>query len=651
VFALATAPAAAAAITVSSPPALAGAGFTVKVKGASGKLSMYLSPQRKLARGDVSLGRVRATHGKVKVRVSLTTKPGGYFVLACSGAGRRRHCGASKQPTVVFHKRSPGSAPPGVNGVAVPAPGSATSGTLSAAGGEITATGPEGTKYTLAYNASAAAEGTSIALVPIASLSGAGVGRLAGGVEIEPEGIVFAHGAALLVQPAHAVSPATRVALAFSEGGQSIHRTPTAPVLKQIILPVGVSGGFAVTSGGALAAHVSERARAAEVQQPRARAAAAASGAAFYENLCAEFLHELLASGSQYSYPNGSPASMAYEAAVIATLDEWYDEITIDLLPPALESDAGAEHALAELGRWAQLGALTLGDGFHTAATDLGDVYVFEGMQRIYGPKWEAEKVEQLEQKITGAAYDRHQEKCAREYSGEEQQNVYNWYHRGVLYGAPNSSSVEEVYACSVFTLEFESTMDDRFLGVSSDPNGEYVLDYTAKLKLARQFSSKAQPIGGSGTGKYAKAEGMTTQTNECKEQKNTETSRIRGGSGGAVVVPEFIPPATSSSSSVIKLELEMPQENLLVENSVCEPTSQGATLFNWWADWGVSHESAVSGFGSGGLQFTFTLSPGSAADVGTASFTGTFSHNENLETAQVTEIKVQHTPGTWSKL
>lgn len=652
VLALAAAPAVAAAISVSSPPALAGTGFTVKVKGASGKLSMYLSPQRKLARGDVSLGRVRATHGKVKVRVSSTTKPGGYFVLACSGSGRRRHCGASKGPTVVFHKRTDGAAVPGeVSGVAVPAAGSATSGTLSSAGGELTATGPEGTKYTLAYNAGAAAEGTQITLVPITSLSGAGVGRLAGGVEIEPEGIVFAHGAALLVQPAHAVSPATRVALAFSQGGQSIHRTMSAPVLKQIILPVGVSGGFAVTSGGAHAAHVSERARAAG-RWPRARAAAVASGAPFYENLCAEFLHELLAAGSQYSYPNGSPASVAYEAAVIATLDEWYDEITIDLLPPALENDADAEHALEELARWGQLGVTALGDGHHTEVDSLGgDVLVTEGMQRVYGLNWQEEKIQPLEQQITAAAYDRHQEKCTREYSGEEQQNVYDWYRRGLLYGAPDKSSIEEVYACTQFTLEFESTMDDRFLGVSDDPNGEYVYDYTATVKLKPQFEAKGQPVAGSGSGKYAKAEGMTTQTNECKEQKNTETSRIRSGSGGAVTVPEFTPPATSSSSSVIKLELEMPQENLLVENSVCEPTSQGATLFSWWADWGVSHESAVSGLGPGGLQFTFTLSPGSAGDIGTASFTGTFSHNENLETAQVTEIKVQHTPGTWKKL
>jgi hypothetical protein len=42
---------------VANPPSLAHSGFSLKVKGATATLGLYLSPVRKLAKGDVSLGR------------------------------------------------------------------------------------------------------------------------------------------------------------------------------------------------------------------------------------------------------------------------------------------------------------------------------------------------------------------------------------------------------------------------------------------------------------------------------------------------------------------------------------------------------------------------------------------------------------------
>ena len=62
-------PAGAFALTLANPPALAHSGFSVKVKGAKGPLSLYLSPERKPGKGDVALGKVKAAHGAVRVKI------------------------------------------------------------------------------------------------------------------------------------------------------------------------------------------------------------------------------------------------------------------------------------------------------------------------------------------------------------------------------------------------------------------------------------------------------------------------------------------------------------------------------------------------------------------------------------------------------
>jgi hypothetical protein len=94
-------PVAALALSVSNPPKLAGMSFAIKVKGLSGTLSVYLSPKRKLAHGDVSLGHQKPKHGKLTIKIRSTIKPGRYYVLVCKGSGHHRKCVASKKPTVI----------------------------------------------------------------------------------------------------------------------------------------------------------------------------------------------------------------------------------------------------------------------------------------------------------------------------------------------------------------------------------------------------------------------------------------------------------------------------------------------------------------------------------------------------------------------
>ena len=136
-------PEAAWSLTISNPPAVAGKSFSVKLRGAHGAVSLYLSPTRKLARGDVALGHIKPRRGILHVRVGPKVKPGGYFVVACTKSGRSRRCGSSRKATAVLPK-APRSAPTGVNGAATAAAKGAAGATIGAKGGALTAEGPTG---------------------------------------------------------------------------------------------------------------------------------------------------------------------------------------------------------------------------------------------------------------------------------------------------------------------------------------------------------------------------------------------------------------------------------------------------------------------------------------------------------------------------
>jgi hypothetical protein len=148
-----------------NPPTVAGKSFTVKVKGARGALALYLSPSRKPVKGDVSIGRVHVRHGKVRIRHTAKVKPGGYYVLVCTGSRHHPRCSASRHSTAVFPKPS---AAAGINGTATLAPASDhATGTLGSTGGSVSATGPDGTTYALAFRSGAVVDGTQITLTPI----------------------------------------------------------------------------------------------------------------------------------------------------------------------------------------------------------------------------------------------------------------------------------------------------------------------------------------------------------------------------------------------------------------------------------------------------------------------------------------------------
>ena len=643
-------PAGASALKLSNPPSLAGSGFSLKIRGGSGIYNVYLSPRRTLVRGDVFLGRSSVKRGKLAVRIRAGTKPGVYYVLLCRGRARHTKCVGAKTVTVVLPKLRTVSR--GVSGSVSLAVGSASPGTIAAGGGTLTATGPDGTKYALAYDAGALAAGTQVTLVPIGTFSAPGAGRLAGGIEIEPAGLTFRSMTVLVVTPAHPVAPSARHAVTFTGTGQDLYSVPLLPRTAPIAMAVPASGGYALLSGGN-----AQSARAAGARSgPLGRAALANSAgyAGFYEPLLAGLVQDMPITANDEQ----SEEAVAFRKTAGSLLEEWYSDIKSNLIPAGLQSDEAAELATRELARWGGQGAMLLGDGSHHQVTTDGQLLEpWSGMSAQFGPNWDEQFVKAPSRKVVGAAYNRAQEQCANEHDLTKIEKIISWERVDQLYGHPEVP-YSEMLACEQFVIEFESKMVDTLLGQNEGTKGQYTNDYTAHVRAKPEtVNTSSFPLTGSNKGKYSEATGHTEQPHECNEEKSIEESTEERGSGDTFnVVGLTVPNGYANAGAgppAITFEIGRPSEILFVKQTpeLCGAIPQSAQVYFWFADWVAQHRGAILMTGVSGLTFKIPLSTGSSSVVAYENFSDRPFAKENAEGLETTTITVTQSPGEWLKL
>lgn len=124
-----------------------------------------------------------------------------------------------------------------------------TRATVSATkGGTLTATGPDGTSYTLTLPAGAVDVDTVITMIPIDELGGEEVAfdGLVGGVELKPDGLVLREPGLLEILPATEVPLEEQVPFAYQENGLNLHLGPILPDPDRIALAISHFSGFGV---------------------------------------------------------------------------------------------------------------------------------------------------------------------------------------------------------------------------------------------------------------------------------------------------------------------------------------------------------------------------------------------------------------------
>ena len=209
--------------------------------------AFFLSSDRKPTSSDLpagtrrvrALGAGRSNTGRVRLTVPVLAAGGNWYVLACAGA-----VGSPPTPTGAAHCRAgarklnvpagpiprrgyfprpshPRTVTPALDGSA------ATSGLISAAsGGTLTATGPNGARYTLEVPAGALASDETITMTPVSSLAGSPLGALIGAVDLAPNGLQLLKPATLTIVPLSPVKPAGVAGFEAFEGGQDFGLYP-----------------------------------------------------------------------------------------------------------------------------------------------------------------------------------------------------------------------------------------------------------------------------------------------------------------------------------------------------------------------------------------------------------------------------------------
>jgi hypothetical protein len=207
-------------------PAKATVRASKKVKKSS-SVAFWLSSNRTKGKGDKrvvggefvpALGAGKSSARAALAFVPKSVKLGSYYLLACAD-----NCLASKRKLKVVKPRAAAKVTPHL------AEGNAVSQLVSAAaGGTLTATGPDGSTYKLEIPAGALPSDTTIKMTPVASIDGLPFTAAVAGVDLQPEGLLLLKPARLTITPAHAPPAARQVTLGWHSGGQDLHLEPTS---------------------------------------------------------------------------------------------------------------------------------------------------------------------------------------------------------------------------------------------------------------------------------------------------------------------------------------------------------------------------------------------------------------------------------------
>ena len=243
-------------------------------------LRFYVSPTkskssesvRLATRGSLSgLKRKRSLKSRATLRLPASVRPGSYFLLACvenvkgPGASKKAACrpadgklavaaapSVARPPGIASPMPAPGagagepSPGPGPDARPVPASdparpldtanprsvtpaldaGRAVTRTIGPAGGTLTATAANGTKFTLSVPSDALAGETRIQMTPLASIAGLPFDGLVGAVDLTPEGLRFYEPVTLAVQPSGPLAAARQSPFVYNGAGNDFRNYP-----------------------------------------------------------------------------------------------------------------------------------------------------------------------------------------------------------------------------------------------------------------------------------------------------------------------------------------------------------------------------------------------------------------------------------------
>lgn len=537
---------------VSNPPASVPARLRLKVGGSATKVSVYASPTRKLVSGAQRLGRAKIRHHRLALKVPSALKPGAWFIVVCPGRGRR-HCAASKKPMLKLPAKL--SAPVQANPVLET--DHATTATIGSAGGTLTATAANGTRFNLAIAAGSVPAGTQITMTPLASLGGPSwVGKLIGAVQLAPEGLVLVHGGTLTITPTTPVPVRRQVAVGYDGTGSDLREVPLAPTTSQIQIPLAhFSGAGAGDSSGGIPSSTG--------------------------STILDFYAQLIAEDMQAARDGQMSEQDAFDQARSWDQDA-YSDVMRDEVPPGLNDDDAATQAVRDLitvAKWSEL----LGE-----APD---------------SMFNAEKPTIF--KLLEGIYNRAQQKCAQHDLSQISKIISADRNEQLIMGT-ESHQVSEDLKCLRFRIDFDSAID---VIAGSGGSGSWHYEYVAHPTVTPDQQSGYQFLTGSTFGSYAAASGTITGDDGT-------TGTVTSATHDAFDVVKFSLDVSDSNAPVtLILDVHSPSEQYHVHDP-SGPYDYDYTDHIWLNTFGEFHPPQA-----GWVSLTLDRVPGNGDLVARASF------------------------------
>lgn len=221
------------------------------------RLGFYLSKDSKFDRGDLQLATAKVKKLKRGKSARVSASAGlpeaaraGVGLIACADSAaklreRKETDNCARGASALRLLESPGAtAPSGESPPSgeAPAPADdpaptgnvttaldtahATRSTIGPAGGTLTATGADGSRFTLEIPADALIAETEISMTPIAGLAGTTFSQGFAGVDLRPHGLTLFEPARLTIEPAQSIPLSNQVGFAYSGTGSEFHYEP-----------------------------------------------------------------------------------------------------------------------------------------------------------------------------------------------------------------------------------------------------------------------------------------------------------------------------------------------------------------------------------------------------------------------------------------
>ena len=565
--------------SVSNPPVLVPRALHERIAGGATVVSVYASAGRRLVKGDVRLASRATVHAhRVALKVPKSLPPGTWFIVVCP-AGSHPRCAASHRPML----KAPAKPTAGVPAHPVAEPVHAASATIGTAGATLTAIAANGTRFRLDIPANSVPDGTKITMTPLSALSGpAWAGKLVGGVQLAPEGLVLMRGAMLTITPKTKVPIGNEIGVGYARSGSDLHEVPLAPTRAAIEIPLAhFSGaGLGDVPGGA------------------GTPPGTGSTTDAYNSQLAGILN-------QWRDGSLSDSDMAQAAGMV--LDAEYKAIMSAEVPPGLSDDAAAQTAISDLLQWARAEEL-----LSINPDALG-------------------KIAPTLQRLLEGMYTRAQQKCAGQHDLTQLARIIGFDRSEQLIGLNLHTVIDDV-KCARFRVDFDSTVT---ITPGGGYAGSYTLEYVAHPTVT--FLGVQQGGGpvftGTTTGSYAKAQGTITDA-------DAGWIEATSGTGATFAVDNFCIPAANSGCAQPSLlfDLGMPTETYLSN------TGDQFTVPYWAHGWQIVHadlmQTAISR-----TTFALPLNGGSGALIASTTLSSSGPWGGTGQVGDSTTIDVYHTP------